>query len=38
MNKKALISGVTEQYGSYSAEFFLEKGCEIHGIKCLAAS
>ena len=34
MNKKiALITGVTGQDGSYLAEFLLEKGYEVHGIK-----
>lgn len=33
-NKKvALITGVTGQDGSYLAEFLLEKGYEVHGIK-----
>ena len=32
--KKALITGVTGQDGSYLAEFLLEKGYEVHGIKC----
>jgi GDPmannose 4,6-dehydratase len=31
--KKALITGVTGQDGSYLAEFLLNKGYEIHGIK-----
>ncbi|GIU02814.1 GDP-mannose 4,6-dehydratase [Shewanella algidipiscicola] len=31
--KKALITGVTGQDGSYLAEFLLEKGYEVHGIK-----
>jgi GDPmannose 4,6-dehydratase len=31
--KKALISGVTGQDGSYLAELLLEKGYEVHGIK-----
>ena len=31
--KKALISGITGQDGSYLAEFLLEKGYEVHGIK-----
>ena len=31
--KKALISGVTGQDGSYLAEFLLKKGYEVHGIK-----
>ena len=30
--KKALITGVTGQDGSYLAEFLLEKGSEVHGI------
>tara|TARA_B100000989_G_scaffold298713_1_gene289372 strand:+ start:1178 stop:2299 length:1122 start_codon:yes stop_codon:yes gene_type:complete len=33
MVKKALISGVTGQDGSYLAELLLEKGYEVHGIK-----
>ncbi|MCK4690391.1 MAG: GDP-mannose 4,6-dehydratase [Desulfuromonadales bacterium] len=33
MNKKALITGVTGQDGSYLAEFLLAKGYEVHGIK-----
>jgi GDPmannose 4,6-dehydratase len=33
MTKKALITGVTGQDGSYLAEFLLEKGYEVHGIK-----
>lgn len=31
--KKALITGVTGQDGSYLAEFLLQKGYEVHGIK-----
>ncbi|RKG33160.1 GDP-mannose 4,6-dehydratase [Acinetobacter guerrae] len=31
--KKALITGITGQDGSYLAEFLLEKGYEVHGIK-----
>jgi GDPmannose 4,6-dehydratase len=31
--KKALITGVTGQDGSYLAEFLLSKGYEVHGIK-----
>ena len=30
---KALITGITGQDGSYLAEFLLEKGYEVHGIK-----
>jgi len=32
MTKKALITGVTGQDGSYLAEFLLKKGYEVHGI------
>ena len=32
MMKKALITGVTGQDGSYLSEFLLEKGYEVHGI------
>jgi GDPmannose 4,6-dehydratase len=32
MAKKALITGVTGQDGSYLAEFLLHKGYEVHGI------
>jgi len=31
MNKKALITGITGQDGSYLAEFLLSKGYEVHG-------
>jgi GDPmannose 4,6-dehydratase len=33
MKKRALITGITGQDGSYLAEFLLEKGYEVHGIK-----
>jgi GDPmannose 4,6-dehydratase len=33
MTQKALITGITGQDGSYLAEFLLEKGYEVHGIK-----
>ena len=36
--KKALITGVTGQDGSYLAEFLLDKGYEVHGIKRRASS
>ena len=36
--KVALITGVTGQDGSYLAEFLLEKGYEVHGIKRRASS
>jgi GDPmannose 4,6-dehydratase len=32
MSKKALITGITGQDGSYLAEFLIEKGYEVHGI------
>ena len=38
VNKKALITGVTGQDGSYLAELLLEKGYEVHGIKRRASS
>jgi len=33
MTKKALITGVTGQDGSYLAELLLSKGYEVHGLK-----
>lgn len=36
--KKALITGVTGQDGSYLAELLIEKGYEVHGIKRRASS
>lgn len=36
--KKALITGVTGQDGSYLAEFLLQKGYQVHGIKRRASS
>ena len=38
MKKKALITGITGQDGSYLAEFLLEKGYQVHGIKRRASS
>jgi len=38
LGKKALITGITGQDGSYLAEFLLEKGYEVHGIKRRASS
>ena len=38
LNKTALITGVTGQDGSYLAEFLLEKGYEVHGIKRRSSS
>ena len=38
MAKRALITGVTGQDGSYLAEFLLAKGYEVHGIKRRASS
>ncbi len=37
-NKIALITGITGQDGSYLAEFLLEKGYDVHGIKRRASS
>ncbi len=37
-NKKALITGITGQDGSYLAEFLLEKNYEVHGIKRRSSS
>lgn len=37
-NKVALITGVTGQDGSYLAEFLLDKGYEVHGIKRRSSS
>jgi GDPmannose 4,6-dehydratase len=37
-NKTALITGITGQDGSYLAEFLLEKGYVVHGIKRRASS
>ena len=36
--KVALITGITGQDGSYLAEFLLEKGYMVHGIKRRASS
>lgn len=36
--KRALITGVTGQDGSYLADFLLEKGYEVHGVKRRASS
>ena len=36
--KKALITGITGQDGSYLAEFLLDKGYQVHGIKRRASS
>ena len=38
MKKIALITGVTGQDGSYLAEFLLDKGYEVHGIKRRSSS
>lgn len=38
MKKKALITGITGQDGSYLGELLLEKGYEVHGIKRRASS
>lgn len=36
--KKALVTGITGQDGSYLAEFLLEKGYEVHGMKRRSSS
>ncbi len=36
--KRALITGITGQDGSYLAEFLLDKGYEVHGIKRRSSS
>jgi GDPmannose 4,6-dehydratase len=36
--KRALVTGVTGQDGAYLAEYLLEKGYEVHGIKRRASS
>ena len=36
--KKALITGVTGQDGSYLVEFLLEKDYEVHGLKRRSSS
>ena len=38
MKKIALITGITGQDGSYLAEFLLEKGYEVHGVKRRSSS
>lgn len=38
MRKRALITGITGQDGSYLAEFLINKGYEVHGIKRRSSS
>ncbi len=38
MKKKALITGITGQDGAYLAEFLIDKGYEVHGIKRRSSS
>ncbi len=38
MTKRALVTGITGQDGSYLAEFLLAKGYEVHGVKRRASS
>ena len=38
INKVALITGVTGQDGAYLAEFLLNKGYQVHGIKRRSSS
>ena len=33
MNKKAIITGITGQDGSYLAEYLLSLGYEVHGLR-----
>ena len=37
-NKVALINGIIFQDGAYLAEFLLDKGYEVHGIKRRSSS
>ena len=36
--KRALITGITGQDGSYLAEFLIKKGYEVHGLKRRSSS
>ena len=38
MTKRALITGITGQDGAYLAEFLLDKGYDVHGIKRRSSS
>ena len=38
MTKVALITGITGQDGAYLAEFLIQKGYEVHGIKRRSSS
>lgn len=38
MSRKALVTGITGQDGSYLAELLLAKGNEVHGIKRRSSS
>lgn len=38
MGKKAIITGITGQEGSYLAEFLLENGYEVHGLSRRSSS
>ena len=38
MKKKAIVTGITGQDGSYLAEFLLKKGYVVHGIKRKSSS
>lgn len=38
MKKKALITGITGQDGSYLADFLLKKNYEVHGVKRKSSS
>ena len=32
-NKKSFVTGITGQDGAYLAEFLIQKGYEVHGLK-----
>ena len=36
--KKALITGITGQDGSYLAQFLIDKGYEVHGVRRRSSS
>jgi GDPmannose 4,6-dehydratase len=38
LSKRALITGITGQDGAYLAEYLLQKGYHVHGIKRRASS
>ncbi|MCG8561700.1 MAG: GDP-mannose 4,6-dehydratase, partial [Hyphomicrobiales bacterium] len=38
MSKTALVTGITGQDGAYLAEFLLDKGYTVHGVKRRSSS